>query len=414
MIFEQKAKLVGAGALTTIAASVFALGTWKAIEGSALYMTAAEGRSETEGLMYAAMIAGTAMLASNAAVFMQGKLARVGFSTLAISLAALTVYTTHAGKAHDSDAQIDMTRMPERQRIITEAEQYQANIQRLSASLANSSNADASHVDLPDVETCNRKSKYFSRCNAQRTKQMEANTQLLAAAGAGLQTLRQQLDEAKSDKRDAEGRLAMFDNDTKAEKQEKHNESLLTNVISSILPELSSLLGSFFLGFFLKAMYLISREKHPVQSAVQFGTVGGTVVNSELYHPATGMTHSEIAHWSVLPEMTQVQQIAKTPLAAEQEFVAALEAKTAPLSIRPAQKAFPSVARRRFSEIFDEQFSANILNRRFDAKGGISYEYPGDDEAGGNTYETATAKARRAEPTHGGIYLAIHNKGAHA
>lgn len=408
MIFEQKVKLAGTGALAAIAAGVFSLGTWKAIEGSALYMTAAEGRTEAEGLMYAAMIAGTAMLASNAAVFMTRKLARVGFSAIAISLAALTIYTTHAGKAHDSDLQIDMTRAKERNRIIAEANEYQANIQRLSESLAKNTATGASNINLPE---CTKGSKNFTSCNTQRTKQIEANTKLLNAAGIGTQAVREALEAAKRDKADAEGRLAMFDAETKRQKQEKRHDSLLTNIISSVMPELSSLLGSFFLGFFLKAMYLILREKHAVQLPVQFGTVGGTLRYSDPYQAETGMTHMETAQWSVISTMSQVQQTANTPQGAEAEFCEAIGKKSAPLSLRPAQKAYPLITRRRFGEIFEEKFREKILNCRIDAKGNRNYEYPNEGEKGGNTFYTETAKARLSSPPQRGIYLATSNGG---
>ncbi|OQX07930.1 MAG: hypothetical protein BWK73_26810 [Thiothrix lacustris] len=406
MIFEQKVKLLGVGSLASIAAAVFALGTTKAIQGSALYMTAAEGRTEAEGLMYAAMIAGTAMLASNAAVFMQNKLARVGFTTLAISLAALTIYTTHAGKAYDSDVQIDTTRQSDRERILTEINEYQKNIQRLSESLVKNTEDSTSTDDLPAITTCDKNSKRYTQCNANRTKQMEANTKLLQAAGTGTQTLSKSLDDAKKDKSAAESRLEAFDNETKRLKIEKRHDSLLTNVISSVLPELSSLLGSFFLGFFLKAMYLILQENHMGQFAGQLRDSCGTVWDSEVSRPENGMTRSEIEQWSVISTMSPVQQTAQTPNGAEAEFSAAIDAKTAPLSNRSARAAFPMVTKRRVPEIFEEKFSSKILNCRIDGKGNRNYEYPPEGEEGGNTYYTETAAARRAPVR--GIYLAAN------
>lgn len=418
MLLEQKLKLAGVGALATIAGGVFLLGTWKAIEGSALYMTAAEGRTETEGLMYAAMIAGTALLASNASVFLPGW-KRLGFGALAIVLAGVTIYTTHAGKMHDLHNQIDTSRDTDRALITNSISEYSNNIRLLSESLAKMPSVTAGNTALIDVPNCTKGKNDYQSCLANRktalavrARQDKAALDRMKQTNTAQQSMIDALERAKADLAGEKGNLAVFDAETNRLKAQKQHDSLLTNAISAVMPEIASLLGSFFLSFFLNTMYMIFREKHSVQLAVQFGTVGGTTRYSDVYHQESGATHAEIEQWSALPEMTPVQQTTLTPLAAEQELVAALHAKTAPLSIRPAQKAFPSVARRRFSEIFSEQFNANVLNRRIDAKGGISYEYPDEGEKGGTTYQTATAQARQQPSEPRGIYLAINNGAA--
>ena len=411
MMFEQKVKMTGLGLLAAIAALVFAAGTTKAVQGTAIYMESAEGHSTIDALIYAGMIAGAAILLSNMAVFLQHRLGRVACSAAAVCLACLTVYTTHAGKAYDSDAKIDTSRAPERNRIIAEANEYQENIKRLSGSLAKNIESGASTVGLPTVADCDRFSKNYTRCNANRTKQIEANTKLLQASGTGAETLQKAIETAQTDKQLADSRLAAFDTQTNALKTAKRHDSLLTNAVSAVMPELASLLGSFSLGFFLNAMYLIIREKHPLQLASQCVAVGVAVPSSDLQQSGLAMTHLKIKQWSVLPEMSKIQQTAKTPQGAEEEFAAAIDAKLAPLSTRSAKAAYPLISFRRISEIFDEKFVRKVLNCRIDAKGNNNYEYPAEGEEGGHTFYTETAKARLASPPQRGIYLATSNGG---
>lgn len=418
MLLEQKLKLAGVGALATIAASVFALGTWKAIEGSALYMTAAEGRTETEGLMYAAMIAGTALLASNASVFLPGW-KRLGFGALAIVLACVTVYTTHAGKTHDSHNQIDTSRAADRALITNSISEYSNNIRLLSESLAKMPTATAGNTDLIDVPTCTKGQNYYQSCLAnrktalaERARQDKAALDGMKQTNTAQQSMIDALERAKADLAGEKGNLAVFDSETTRLKAQKQHDSLLTSAISAVMPEIASLLGSFFLSFFLKVMYMIFREKHPVHSAVQCRTVSRVLPDSDVYGDENGMTHAEIDQWSALPSMSAVQQISNTPMQAEQEFVAAIVAKTAPLSIRAAKQAYPSIARDDFAIIYAQQFDAKNLNRRINAKGGISYEYPDEGEEGGTTYQTATAQARQQTAEPRGIYLAINNGAA--
>lgn len=175
------------------------------------------------------------------------------------------------------------------------------------------------------------------------------------------------------------------------------------------MPELASLLGSFSLGFFLNAIYLILQEKQPGQLAGQFGTVGGTVWDSGVSQAETGMTRQEINQWSVLDTMSQVQQTATTPSGAEAQFCAAIETGTAPLSARTAKRAYPLITKARIPAIFEDKFHSKHLNCRIDGKGNRNYEYPVPGEEGGKTLYTETAAARIAQPTRG-IYLATNDR----
>lgn len=418
MPFEAKAKLAGLACLSTIAVGVFALGTWKAIEGSTIYLMAAEGRTYWEGLMYAGMISGMAILASSASVHIDHKGKSRAFLALAIALALLTIWTTHQGKLHDSYRQIDDSRQAERQDHMSRIREYSQNITRLNESLAKMSQNLSNRGDSPavSVPTCTKGQNYYQSCMAQRdsalkaiaaqsksaaTRQKEANT--------SQQQLIDALERAKSDLAHEKGALAVFDTETSRKKAEKQHDSLLTNAISAIMPEVASLLGSFFLNFFGKAMYMIMREKHAGQFAGQLRDSCGTVRDGWLSQTENGMTRSENEQWSVLGEMSPVQQTAKTPMGAEAELVEAITQKTAPLSTRAAKSAFPLVAKHRVPEIFEEQFAACFLNRRKNARGGYAYEYPPDGEEGGNTFVTETAAARMAAPTQRSIYLAINN-----
>lgn len=419
MMLEQKIKIAGLGFILTVSAAVFALGTWKAAEGSTIYLMAAEGRTYAEGLMYAAMVVGLSFLASSAAVHLDGYRKTLA-GIFAIIMAIVAIYMTHTGKLHDSQRQVDDSRAADRAIITNEINEYSRNIQLLSESLAKMSESLPTGSDSQatvDVPTCKRGMNYYKSCLAQRDsalKTIAAQSKSAAKqqeqAGASQQAMIDTLERAKGDLRDAQGRLSIFDTQTETKKQEKIRDSLLTSAISSFLPEIASLLGSFFTNFFAKAIYMILREKQALQLPSQFVAVDVAARSSDLQQVKSPVTRSEIEQWNVLDDISPVQQISSTPLGAEQDLRDAITAKTAPLSTRPAKKAFPSVTFRRISEIFEEEFALKILNRRFDAKGNTSYEYPPDGEEGGETFYTETAAARMAAPTDNRVvYLPVRN-----
>lgn len=419
---EKKLTLIGLIIMAIIAISVFSLGTWKAVEGSTIYMMAGEGRTYWEATAYAAMIAGIALLASNAAVFLDAPWKRIGMMCLAVTMAGVTIYTTHAGKEHDSSNQIDESRKADRDAIVAEIAKKSESLSELQKSLSkmtgNLSEKSDSPADDINVPTCTKGMDYYKSCLSNRKaalaakeKQTRFAIEMQAGAGEQQKTIMEAVTQAEMTLSTEKGRLSAFDVETNRLKAEKVHDSLLTNTISSVMPELASLLGSLFTGIFLKAISLILRETHTAQQEAQLPAQCCPVLPSELGDSDLVTTRAKTEQWSVIDDMSKIQQSAQTPLEAEQAFSSAIDNGTAPLSRRAALEAFPLLGRNMFEDICEVKFRTEKLNKRIDAGNRTTWEYPEEGSEGGKTLYTESAQARRSKPTKSSVvYLPVKNR----
>ena len=269
--FEKLAMLTVLGVLALFALSVYATGAYYAAKGTANYMQQVQDFGANDALIFAGMILAIGFLTSAAAVFTKGKLGRLAFGVITVSAALLTVYTTLEGKQALLIKSISTERQSSESRALITRE-----IGRLTQQLVDQSDALKTAQDaftkaqeqLPKVTSCDKSSKFFTSCNAQRIKQTEANERLLSGLKPDSK-LRDDIDKTNKQLSTSRQALADYDTATLAQKADEAGRLGFSNLISSAIPEIAALLGSLFFNFFAYQMALILKAVQTVQTPEQ-------------------------------------------------------------------------------------------------------------------------------------------------
>ena len=269
--FEKLVMLIVLGLLALFALVVYATGAYYAAHGTANYMQQVQSFGANDALIFAGMILAIGFLTSAAAVFTKGRLGRLAFGVITVSAALLTVYTTLEGKQTILTKAVSVERQSSESRALITRE-----IDRLTQQLVDQSDALKTAQDaftkaqeqLPKVTSCDKSSKFFTSCNAQRIKQTEANERLLSGLKPDSK-LRDDIDKTNKQLSESKQSLADYDNTTLAQKSDKAGRLGFSNLISSAIPEIAALLGSLFFNFFARQMSLIFKTVHTVQTPEQ-------------------------------------------------------------------------------------------------------------------------------------------------
>ena len=269
--FEKLVMLMVLGVLALFALAVYATGAYYAANGTASYMQQVQNYHKTDALIFAGLLLAIGFLTSAAAVFTKGKLGRLAFGVITIATALLTVYTTLEGKQTLLIKAVSTDRQSSESRALITRE-----IDRLTQQLADQSSALKAAQDaftkaqeqLPKVTSCDKSSKFFNSCNAQRIKQTDANERLLNGLKPD-NKLREDIDKTNKQLSESKQSLADYDTTTLSAKDEEAGRLGFSNLISSAIPEIAALLGSLFLNFFARQMALIFKTVHTVQTPEQ-------------------------------------------------------------------------------------------------------------------------------------------------
>ncbi len=269
--FEKLAMLTVLGVLALLALAVYAVGAYYAASGTANYMQQVQNYSANDAMIFAALLLAIGFLTSAAAVFTKGKLGRLAFGVITVSTALLTVYTTLEGKQALLVKTVSTDRQSSESRALITRE-----IDRLTQQLVDQTSALKAAQDafakaqeqLPKVASCDKSSKFFTSCNAQRIKQTEANERLLSGLKPDSK-LRDDIDKTNKQLAESKQSLADYDTATLSAKDEEAGRLGFSNLISSAIPEAATLLGSLFLNFFAYQMVLIFKTVRPVRTPEQ-------------------------------------------------------------------------------------------------------------------------------------------------
>lgn len=271
--FEKLVMLTVLGVLALFALVVYATGAYYAAHGTANYMQQVQNYNATDALIFAGLLLAIGFLTSAAAVFTKGKLGRLAFGVITIATALLTVYTTLEGKQTLLIKAVSTDRQSSESRALINRE-----IDRLTQQLVYQSDALKTAQDaftkaqeqLPKVTSCDKSSKFFTSCNAQRIKQTEANERLLNGLKPDSK-LRDDIDKTNKQLSTSRQALADYDAATLAQKADEAGRLGFSNLISSAIPEIAALLGSLFFNLFACQMALILKAVQAVQSSEQIG-----------------------------------------------------------------------------------------------------------------------------------------------
>lgn len=357
--FEKLIMLMVLVLLALFALAVYAAGAYYAAHGTAQYMRLVQGLGATDALVFAAMVLAVGFLTSAMSVFKRTTLSRVGFAALSIAVAALMVYTTLEGKqaAIAQSTESKANQGSERALIISDIERLTKLLQQQTDVLSSANDAfTKAQRDLPIIAVCDKSSKLFTSCNAQRVKQTQANERLLNSLKPS-ESLRADIDKTNQQLASAKQALSSYDLSVTAKKNDEIGRLGFANLISSAIPEITSLLGSLFFSFFASQIAMILLKKQWIQVLPQFAT---DCDSNPLQHEN-----------SLLPPPKNIVK-KRTFEEAKRDLLNAMRRNEADLSYRAIYSAYPEIPQKSVKPLLEDCYRNRLIDR-YETSNGFRY-----------------------------------------
>ena len=357
--FEKLVMLSALVLLALFALAVYAAGAYYAAHGTAHYMQLVQGLGANDALVFASMVLAVGFLTSAMSVFKRSKVARVGFATVSVAVAALMIYTTLEGKkaAIAQSTESKANQSSERTLIIADIDRLAKLLQQQTDALSSANDAfTKAQRELPTIVTCDKSSKLFTSCNAQRIKQTQANERLLNSFKPS-ESLRSDIDKTNRQLASAKQALVSYDLSVTAKKNDEIGRLGFANLISSAIPEITSLLGSLFFSFFTSQIAMILLKKQRIQVLPQFATdCDSDVLQCEN---------------SLLPTPKNIIK-KRTFEEAKRDLLNAMRRSEADLSYRAIYAAYPEIPQKSVKPLLEDCYRNRLIDR-YETSNGCKY-----------------------------------------